>query len=101
VVLAKSDTLGRAIGNVAALPFASPGALLASQATLQREHEILVVAQHQHRILVDAVRSGHGARAEEVAREHARLAKLNLDLVVESHAALEQLRGAPLLRRAV
>lgn len=101
VALAKSDALARAIANAVALPFASPGALVASQATLTREHEILVVAQHQHRMLVDAVRAGHGARAEEIAREHARLAKLNLDLVLASHAALERLPGAPLLRRAV
>jgi GntR family transcriptional regulator of vanillate catabolism len=101
VALAKSDALTRAIANAVALPFAAPGALLASQATLTREHEILVVAQHQHRMLVDAVRAGHGARAEEIAREHARLAKLNLDLVLESRAALARLPGAPLLRRAV
>ena len=101
VTLAKSDALARAIANVVALPFASPGALVASQATLTREQEILVVAQHQHRMLVDAVRAGHGSRAEEIAREHARLAKLNLDLVIESHAALERLPGAPLLRPAV
>jgi GntR family transcriptional regulator of vanillate catabolism len=101
VALAKSDALARAIANAVALPFASPGALVASQATLTREHEILLVAQHQHRMLVDAIRAGHGARAEEIAREHARLAKLNLDLVLENHAALERLPGAPLLRRAV
>ncbi len=101
VALAKSDALARAIANAVALPFASPGALVASQATLTREHEILLVAQHQHRMLVDAVGAGHGARAEEIAREHARLAKLNLDLVLESRAALERLPGAPLLRRAV
>jgi GntR family transcriptional regulator of vanillate catabolism len=74
---------------------------LASQATLTREHEILVVAQHQHRMLLDAVGAGHGSRAEDIAREHARLAKLNLELVLESEHALERLPGAPLLRRAV
>ena len=101
VTLAKSDALARAIGNAVALPFASAGALLASQATLSREHEILVVAQHQHRMLLEAVGAGHGARAEEIAREHARLAKLNLDLVLESEHALERLPGAPLLRGVV
>ena len=101
IALAKSDALARAVANAVALPFASPGALVASQATLTREQEILVVAQHQHRMLVDAVRAGHGSRAEEIAREHARLAKLNLDLVIESHAALQRLPGAPLLRPAV
>ena len=99
--LAKSDALARAIANVVALPFASPGALLASQATLTRQHELLVVAQHQHRMLLDAVRDGHGARAESIAREHARLAKLNLELVLQSEPALERLPGAPLLRRVV
>jgi GntR family transcriptional regulator, vanillate catabolism transcriptional regulator len=101
VTLAKSDSLARAIANAVALPFASAGALLASQATLSREHEILVVAQHQHRMLLESVRAGHGARAEEIAREHARLAKLNLELVLESEHALERLPGAPLLRGVI
>ena len=101
VVLAKSDAVARAIGNAVALPFASPGALLASQATLTREREVLVVAQHQHRMLLEAVEAGHGSRAEDIAREHARLAKLNLELVLESEPALERLPGAPLLRRVV
>jgi len=101
VHLAKSDAIGRAIENVVALPFASPGALLASQAALTREQEVLVVAQHQHRAMLESVRARHGARAEEIAREHARLAMLNLALVLESEPALERLPGATLLRRAV
>lgn len=101
VDLAKSDAITRAIANVVALPFASPGALLASQAALTREQEILVVAQHQHRAMLEAVRAGHGARAEEIAREHARLAMLNLELVLASERALDRLPGAPLLRRAL
>jgi GntR family transcriptional regulator of vanillate catabolism len=101
VELAKSPTLARAIAHAVVLPFASPGALLSSQAVLPRSREILVVAQHQHRVLIDAIRAGHGARAEEIGREHARLAQLNLDLVLDNHDALAQLQGAPLLRRVV
>ena len=101
VKLAKSSTIERAIAQAVALPFASPGALLASHAVLPRSREILVVSQHQHRVLIDAIRAGHGARAEEIAREHARVAQLNLELVLEDHAALSRLRGAPLLRRVV
>ena len=101
VELAKSDTVARAIANVVVLPFASPGALVSSQALLPRTREILVVAQHQHRVLIDAIRAGHGTRAEEIGREHARLAQLNLDLVLEDRAALAHLPGAPLLRRVV
>jgi GntR family transcriptional regulator, vanillate catabolism transcriptional regulator len=99
--LAKSPMLARAMASVVALPFASPGAFLPSQAFLRRSREILVVAQHQHRVLIDVVRAGHGSRAESIAREHALLAHLNLELVLENHAALAQLPGAPLLRRAV
>jgi len=98
VALAKSETLRRALANVAALPFASPGALLSSHASIRGSQEILVVAQHQHRVLIDALRARQGTRAEEVAREHARLAQLNLDLVLEDHRALAQLPGAPLLQ---
>lgn len=101
VDLAASETLRRAIANVVALPFAAPGALLASQATLAGSREILLVAQHQHRVLLDAIRAGHGTRAEEIAREHARMALLNLEVVLQDHGALAQLPGAPLLRAAM
>src|SRR5664279_428498 len=101
VDLAKSPTIARAIANVVALPFAAPSALLSSHASLRRSREIVAVAQHQHRVLIEALRAGHGTRAESIAREHARLAQMNLDLVLENHAALAQLPGAPLLRRAI
>jgi GntR family transcriptional regulator, vanillate catabolism transcriptional regulator len=101
VQLAKSPTLARAIAHVVVLPFASPGALLQSQAVLPRSREILVVAQHHHRVLIDAMRARQGTRAEEIGREHARLAQLNLDLVLEDHDALSRLEGAPLLQRVV
>ena len=101
VDLASSETLRRAIANVVALPFAAPGALLTSQATLAGSREILVLAQHQHRVLLDAIRAGHGTRAEEVAREHARMALLNLEVVLEDHGALASVPGAPLLRAAM
>jgi GntR family transcriptional regulator of vanillate catabolism len=101
VELARSPTLARAIAHAVVLPFASPGALLSSQAVLPRSREILLVAQHQHRVLIDAIRAGHGSRADDIAREHARLAQLNLELVLEDHEALAHVQGAPLLRRVV
>ncbi len=100
VALAKSPPLARAIAQVAVLPFASPGALLSSQAVLPRSREILQVAQHQHRVLIDAIGAGHSARAEAVGREHAQLALTSLDLVLENHDALARLEGGPLLRGA-
>jgi GntR family transcriptional regulator, vanillate catabolism transcriptional regulator len=100
VRLGKSPTLARAVAANAALPFAAPGALVTSHASLRRSREILGVAQHQHRVLVDALRARQGTRAEEIAREHARLAQFNLELVLEDHGALGR-AGAPLLRLAI
>jgi GntR family transcriptional regulator of vanillate catabolism len=98
VTLAKSETLAREITRVLALPFAAPTALLASHGQLPESREILVIAQFQHRALVAAIELGHGTRAEEIAREHARLSRANLDLVMQHHDLLEQLPGAPLLK---
>src|SRR5262245_53978091 len=68
VELAKSPPLARAIENIVSLPFAAPsGALLSSQALLDQSREILVVAQHQHRGILEAIERGHGTRAEEIA----------------------------------
>jgi GntR family transcriptional regulator of vanillate catabolism len=98
VELAQSPHLARTLANVKALPFAMPsGAILASHAVLPRSHEILVVAQHQHWQLIESIRDRHGTRAEEIAREHARLSRLNLELVLENREARDQMPGAPLL----
>jgi len=98
VELAHSPHLARMLANVKALPFAMPsGAILASHAVLPQSHEILVVAQHQHWQLIDSIRERHGTRAEEIAREHARLSRLNLELVLENREARDRMPGAPLL----
>ena len=94
--LARSEVLARQLARVQALPFASPSSLLASQAELPGWRDILVVAQHQHRALVDAIEAADGASAESVGREHARLSRHNLDLAVE-HGRLAQFPGAQLL----
>ena len=102
VGLAESPNLARALANVKALPFAMPsGAILASHAVLPRSHEILVVAQHQHWQLIESIRERQGTRAEEIAREHARLSRLNLDLVLEDSEARDRMPGAPLLSEVV
>lgn len=98
--LARSPHLERAIANVLALPFATPSAILASHAVLPRSREILLVAQYHHWGLVDAIRERQGTRAEEIAREHARLSRVNLDFVLEDREALGRIPGAPLLAEA-
>jgi GntR family transcriptional regulator of vanillate catabolism len=97
VVLAKSELVSRTIARALALPFASPGALVPSLAQLAEWRDSLLVAQHQHRTLLEAIAAKHGTRAEQIAREHARLSRRNLDLVLERREILADLPGAPLL----
>ena len=97
--LAKSPQLGRALEQVLALPFAPPSALLmAVHSALPESWEILLVAQHQHHAIVDAISRREGARADAIAREHARLARQNLDIALENRQLLEHLPGSTLLR---
>lgn len=96
VELAKSEIVGREIARANAFPFASPAALLASHAQLS-QREILLVAQHQHHALLEALQARHGTRAEEIAREHARITKRSLDLALQSREILDSLPGASLL----
>lgn len=95
--LAKSRALESAIAHVEALPFASPSAFVQVQAELPESHRILYVAHTQHRAMLEAIEEGEGYRAEAVAREHARLARRNLDVALRSERALENLPGASLI----
>ncbi len=97
VALAKSEVVTRAIGRAQAVPFASPGALVPSLADHPEWQASLVVAQHQHRTLLEAIARRQGARADQIAREHARLSRRNLDLVLARRDILDGLPGAPLL----
>jgi GntR family transcriptional regulator of vanillate catabolism len=97
--LAKSPQLMRALENILALPFASPsGLLLMVQAQLPESREIIVVAQHQHVSIIEAIEAGEGTRAEAVAREHARIALTNLELAFERSDLRERVPGGGLLR---
>jgi GntR family transcriptional regulator of vanillate catabolism len=96
VALAKSDIVARELVRVEAVPFASPSALLESHVQSE-QREILLIAQHQHRAMIEAIESGHGTRAEEVAREHARISQRSLDLALQRGDVIDGLPGAPLL----
>ena len=96
--LAKSAQLTRALEHVLSLPFAPPSALLMVHAALPESWEILLVAQHQHHGLVDAIARREGARADSIAREHARIARVNLDIAVQNRHLLERVPGSTLLR---
>jgi GntR family transcriptional regulator, vanillate catabolism transcriptional regulator len=94
---ADSPVLERALGRIVSLPFASPSAFVMAQAELPESREILVIAQDHHRGLVDAFERREGARAEALAREHARVARRNLEIVLRNREVLERMPGASLI----
>jgi GntR family transcriptional regulator, vanillate catabolism transcriptional regulator len=95
---ARSPVLERALDGVVSLPFAAPSALVLAQAELPESREILVIAQSHHRAMVEAIENREGTRAEGVAREHARIAKRNLDIVLANREVMDRIPGASLIR---
>ncbi|MGA9860132.1 MAG: GntR family transcriptional regulator [Solirubrobacteraceae bacterium] len=95
--MARSPLLIRAVEGVVSLPFAGPSAFVLAEAELPASRDILVVGYRHHVDLIEAIERRQGARAESLAREHARLALANLEIVVEHRDALERLPGAALI----
>ena len=95
---ARSPVLERALEQVLSLPFAAPGAFVLAEAELPESREILVIAQSHHRAILEAIERREGARAEGVAREHARIARRNLEIAVAHRGALDRVPGASLMR---
>ncbi len=97
--LACSDPLSDAYQRALALPFAAPSAFIAVQTDLSGSwYETVALAQQQHRELLEAIELRDGARAELVAREHASLARSNLDDALRAEHALDKLPGGTLIR---
>ncbi len=77
--LAGSPLIQREADRVSRLPLASPSAFLGGQELIPDFNASLRRAQDQHRAIIEAIRAREGTRAEHLAREHARLARRNLD----------------------
>ena len=97
IKMAHSPLLERTLATVLALPFATPSALVLQHAQLPESREILIVAHRQHLWLVEAIADREGSRADNVAREHARLSLTNLEIVLGRRGLLEQVPGGSLL----
>lgn len=89
----------RQVERAITLPFASPNGFVMSDRGGPRARDRLVVAHEQHHTIVDAIVKREGARAESVAREHARNAQRNLADLLASQRRVRQLPGATLPRR--
>lgn len=92
---AGSRVLIRELRRVTALPFAAPSAFLDDEAQQGRLRSGLLVANDQHRTILEAIEARQSGRAESVAREHARAAHRNVEFLSTDAAALRE-GSAPL-----
>ncbi|WP_395686992.1 GntR family transcriptional regulator [Caenimonas koreensis] len=95
--MSASVVIAREVDRIVALPFASPSAFVLVQATSTTSRDMLVVAQDQHRQVLEAIDQREGARAEAIMREHSRLAQRNLREALERRK-LDRVRGSGLMR---
>ena len=93
-----SQVTRRELDRVVNLPFASPSAFVVLQADSPRARDMLVVAQDQHRQVLEAIERREGARAEAIMREHARIARRNLREAMREHN-LDRMPAVRLIRR--
>jgi GntR family transcriptional regulator of vanillate catabolism len=98
--LSGSAPVIRQIDRVSAMPFASPSGFVMAQSALPEAHQILLIGQDHHRIVVDAIENREGTRAEAVMREHSRLAARNLRLALRNRSHLDLLPALALLSAA-
>ncbi|WP_116652287.1 GntR family transcriptional regulator [Pelagibacterium sediminicola] len=98
--LSGSEVVRREVERSAALPFASPSAFLPNELDIAAFKRSLRSAQDQHRAILNAIAAREGARAEFIAREHARTARGNLEYIFNQDPELiERIPGLALIYR--
>ncbi|WP_090045671.1 GntR family transcriptional regulator [Limnohabitans sp. 2KL-27] len=82
--MADSAVLAREIERASSMPFASASGFVGVQAHKSDARDLLVVAQHQHRQVLQAIEQREAGRAEAIMREHSRIARHNLGLALQN-----------------
>jgi GntR family transcriptional regulator of vanillate catabolism len=95
--LAKSAILRRAFQQAVSLPFASPSAMVFPTSGLAYSDAALAVAKEHHRSLIEAIATRQGTRAENLAREHAFIARRVLAMALSDTDAMSKVPGASLI----
>jgi GntR family transcriptional regulator of vanillate catabolism len=86
--LCRSKVVEMEVLRASRLPFASPSAFLPDRAKIAAFRLSLNMAQEQHHAIVSAIASREGARAEALAREHARIARANMQYLLDADRGL-------------
>jgi GntR family transcriptional regulator, vanillate catabolism transcriptional regulator len=98
--LSGSEIVRREVERASALPFASPSAFLPDRLEIVAFRRSLRRAQDQHHALFNAIVAREGGRAEFLAREHARIARQNLEYIFrEDPELLQKIPGLALIHR--
>jgi len=97
VHLSKSVMVTRAFQQAVSLPFASPSAMVFPTSGLAYSDAALAVAKEHHRSLIEAIATRQGTRAENLAREHAFIARRVLTMALSDTDALSKVPGASLI----
>ncbi len=97
LAIARSPLLERALEGILSLPFGGVNAMVLTEAELPESRQILVIAHHHHQGIIEAVERHQSARAESLAREHARIALTNLEIVLRHREVLARMPGASLI----
>lgn len=96
--LCGSATVIAAIEQASNQPFAGPSAFVHLHADVPEGRTTLLIAQDQHRNLLEAVALGQSSRAEALAREHCRIAQRKLAAALADRALARELPGGNWLR---
>ncbi|MFC7704417.1 GntR family transcriptional regulator [Plastorhodobacter daqingensis] len=86
--LSGSKIIAQEVARATRLPFASPSAFIPNRAAVEAFEHSLHLAQEQHRRMGEAIRNREGARAEALVREHARIARGNLEYILSQDRSL-------------
>jgi GntR family transcriptional regulator, vanillate catabolism transcriptional regulator len=100
VRLAKCEMLRQTLDKLFCLPFASPSALVMSPLKLPNANASarFIIGHEHHHAIIDAIANREGARADALAREHARLTRRHLESALKDEEFLSNVPGGPLIR---
>jgi GntR family transcriptional regulator of vanillate catabolism len=90
--------LERAMEHVCSLPFASPSAFVRRQYLAPESWDLFRIAIDQHQDILEAIMNREAARAETLAREHARVARRNLDSALKNGEIAKFVPGMKLIK---
>jgi GntR family transcriptional regulator of vanillate catabolism len=96
--LSQCRMLQRAMEHVCSLPFASPSAFVQRQYIAPESWELFHIAIDQHGGIVDAVVNREASRAETLSREHARVARRNLESALKNGEIAKFVPGMKLIK---